>query len=183
MCSCGCGLCTNTRKTALVYCPPRTAVNSSKWSGRTGLWRMFVLALLTHRRVHQWFLSQHCYSFCRCPLRFSSVDFSPPPQSATRELLHPSLLHSIIIRCKRPHVHKVIDAQKATVRMQKCVDVAPEVERILKWMGAVTGMDYNTGKFICLSKRKQLNTDGFLGDKVACRWRVNEWNQRMWVCF
>lgn len=44
----------------------------------------------------------------------------------------------------------------------------PGGELILKWMGTVTSIDYNRGRFICLSERKQLNMDGFLGDEVAC---------------
>lgn len=123
MCSCGCGLCTNTRKTALVYCPPRTAVNSSKWSGRTGLWRMFVLALLTHRRVHHWFLSQHCYSFCRCPLRFSSVDFSPPTAirdpGAAPSLASP-LHHHPLQTSPRAQSHRRPESNSANAKMCRC---------------------------------------------------------------
>lgn len=50
------------------------------------------------------------------PLRFSSAEFSPHHISVTREPLHPSLLHSIIIqRChKHPHTH----TQAANIQIQ-----------------------------------------------------------------
>lgn len=60
----------------LIYCPPRMAVSSSKWSGGMDLWRMFVLVLLTHQPVHHRFSSQHCY---RCRRRYGSAAPSSPP--------------------------------------------------------------------------------------------------------
>ncbi len=143
------------------------AVSSSKWSGGMGLWRMFVLVLLTHQPVHHWFLSQHCYYCCRRgeanSSRYGSAAPSFPPPHICDPGASPSLTSSLHHHPALPqtsthtHTHTLVHAQTAIVRAHKFSWWSTRSGGlILKWMSTVKGTDYSAGKFICLSKRRQL---------------------------
>lgn len=139
------------------------AVSSSKWSRGMGLWRMFVLVLLTHQPVHHWFLSQHCYCCCRCgeanSSRYGSAVPSFPPPHICDPGASPSLTSSLHHHPVLPQTsaHTLVRARTAIVRAHKFSWWSTRGgELILKCMSTVTGMDYCAGEFIFLSERKQL---------------------------
>lgn len=151
----------------LIYCPPRMAVSSSKWSGGMDLWRMFVLVLLTHQPVHHRFSSQHCYRCCR---RYGSAAPSSPPTTylwpgnlSIPHFFTPS--SSSAATNIHTHTHR-----RQTYKFSWWSTRGGEL--ILKWMSRVTGLDYSAGKFIFLSMGKQLKHRRFFQGGLSLMGRV-----------
>ena len=105
-------------------------------------------------------------------LRFSGAEFSPatrlwPGSLSIPHFFTPSSSSAARGRRKHPHAHR-----RARDKPISSGDGAPGSERrYLKWMGAVTGVDYSATPG--LSMRKQLNTDEFSGDMAASVWWVS----------
>lgn len=139
----------------VINCPP--PICGSKWSGGMGLWRMFVLVVLTHQPRPSLAFESALLPVPPLrrgqflPLRFNSAEFSPRDVSVTRE--PPSIPHFFTpssSSAATTHPHTLVHMHRRRQHGRTLsVDGAPGVEGwFLKWMGTATGMDYTT-LFVC----------------------------------
>lgn len=139
-------------------CPAPAAACSSERSGRTGPWLTFVLALLTHHPVHHWF-------FESALLHAAAARPIPPATVQRRRICDPGAApsftpHSITIQRSLASTHTPTHTLTAAVQTQLMEH--PGCAAGIKMDGhTAASVDCDAGKCICLSKRKQLNTDVF----------------------